>query len=243
MLACNLPAAGQATPAPVTQLPAGGDTVQPTNTQPVAPPTATQTPLPLDTPTITPTPTPSAPMLTPAKDPVNCRVGPGTEWQTVGALLGGEMAPILGKSAGSNWWYIQPPSNPGTFCWVAASVTIASGNLAIVNVVAPPQAIVTKVSLKLDPTEITVPGCTFPYSPVDMTGTITTNGPATVEWHWETSQGNVSASSTLNFAKYDTLTVSDYVKYGSEGNYWVKLVVTKPNSMVAQAKYKVVCSP
>ena len=122
-------------------------------------------------------------------------------------------------------------------------MTIASGNFAAVNVVAPPQAIVTKVLLTLKPTEITVPGCVFPYTPVDMTGEITTNGPAIVEWHWETSQGNVSSSNTLNFAKYDTQTVSDYVKYGAEGNYWVKLVVTKPNSMVVQAKYKVVCGP
>jgi len=247
-LACNLPtAAGETIPTPpageVTKLPAENTVISPTNTPPAEIPTATLTLPPTETSTITPTATPSVPMVTPAKDPVNCRFGPGVEWQTVGALPVAGWANILGKTADGGWWYVQLSSNPSISCWVAASVTIASGNLAAVNVVALPQAIVTKVSLTLKPTEITVPGCVFPYTPIEMTGTITTNGPAIVEWHWETSQGNVSASGTLNFNKYGDQTVTDHVKYGAEGNYWVKLVVTKPNSMVAQAKYKVVCGP
>jgi hypothetical protein len=248
ILACNLPtASGQAAPTQAvnetTKSPAGNTAIPPTNTLPAETPTITLTPPPTDTPTTAPTSTPSIPVLTPAKDPVNCRFGPGQEWQTVGALLVSEMATILGRTAGGNWWYIQLPANTTVSCWVAASVTVVSGNYAAVAVVAPPQAIVTKVSLTLKPTDITVPGCVFPYTPVDMAGVITTNGPTIVEWHWETSQGNISASDTLKFDQYDSKSLSDYVKYGAEGNYWVKLVVTKPNSMVAQAKYKVACGP
>ena len=253
MLACNLPTAAQTTPTQTiptqtipTQtvpLPSGETAILPSITPTAVPPTVTLTPLPLDTPTITPTSTPSMPVLVSSKDPVNCRFGPGVAWQTVGALLASETATNLGKTTAGDWWYIRLPSSPNTSCWVAAAVTIASGNLAVVNVVAPPLAIVTKVSLKLDPIEITVPGCVFPYTPINLTGTITTNGPAVVLWHLETSQGDVSTSDTLNFDKYDTQTVTDYVKYGTAGNYWVKLVVTKPNSMVAQAKYKVACGP
>jgi hypothetical protein len=250
MLACNLPAASQqtsptqeaggmalsSTVAPNTTLPA-------TSTQPAETPTDTLTPQPSESPTITPTATLSIPKVTPAKDPVNCRFGPGVEWLTVGALKVGESATVMGKTTGGNWWYIQLPSNPQNFCWVAASVTVPSGSFDAIAVVAPPQALVTKVSLELDPTEISVPGCVFPYTPIDLKATITTNGPTVVEWHWETSQGNTSASEDLTFKKYDTLPVSDYTKYDKEGNYWVKLVVTKPNSMVAQAKYKVICGP
>jgi hypothetical protein len=243
MLACNLPTAGQAVPTPFAAAATLPPVFPPTDTPPAEPPTATLTPLPSETPSITPTSPPAVPVLTSAKDPVNCRFGPGVEWQMVGALLVGETAEIIGKTAGGGWWLIRLPSNPNTTCWVAASVTVLSGDLAAINIIAPPQAIVTKVSLTLKPTEVSVPGCVFPYTPVDLAGAITTNGPAVVEWHWETSQGNVSASSTLKFDKYDTKTVTDYVKYGAEGNYWVKLVVTKPNSMVAQAKYKVVCGP
>lgn len=243
MLACNLPVAGQSAPTQpaggVTQTPAGSTaTIPPTETPP-----ATLTPPPSETPTTAPTPTPSEPMVSPSKDPVNCRFGPGQAWVTVGALNVGEAATILGKTADGGWWYIRLPSNPTTTCWVAASVTTPSGNYAAVTVGTPPQATVTKVSLTLNPTEITVPGCVFPFTPIAMTGVITTNGPTMVEWHWETSQGNVSSSDTLKFDQYGKQTVSDSVKYDAAGNYWVKLVVTKPNSMVIQAKYKVVCGP
>lgn len=245
MLACNLPAASQqASPTQIAgTVPPLSSTTVATNTQSAETSTATLTPLPSELPTITPTATPSVPTVTPAKDPVNCRFGPGVEWVTVGALKVGESANIMGKTNDGNWWYIQLPSNPENFCWVGASVTVPSGNYGAVAVVAPPQAIVTKVSLELDPTEVTVPGCVFPYTPINLKGTITTNGPTVVEWHWETSQGNTSASEDLTFNKYDTLSISDYTKYDAKGNYWVKLVVTKPNSMVAQAKYKVVCGP
>lgn len=236
ILACNLPAtSGQASPVPTiaaTQVPA-----------PTQPPAATQPPLPTEIPTLAPTPTPSDPTLTPAKDPVNCRYGPGIEWLAVGALKVGETAPIIGKNASGDWWIIRLPSDPTATCWVAASVTVPSGNLAVVNVVAPPQAIVTSAVLKLNPTTVVVPGCVFPYSPIDLTGEITTNGPAIVEWHWEISQGNITTPATLEFQKYDTRTITDYVKYGEKGDYWVKLVVTKPNSVVAQASYTVTCSP
>lgn len=257
ILACNMPnTSGQALPtqapaptvlgqAETTKTPSGGIIYLPTETetQPAVPPTAVSTALPQETPTTAFTSTPSVPTVTPLKDPVNCRFGPGVEWLAVGALKVGEMATILGRTAGGAWWYVQLPSNPANSCWVGSTVTIPSGNYEAVAIVAPPQAIVTKISLELDPTQVTVPGCTFPYTPIAMKGTISTNGPTEVEWHWETSQGDVSASDILKFAKYDSLLVSDHVKYGAEGNYWVKLVVTKPNSMVKQANYKVVCGP
>jgi hypothetical protein len=248
MLACNLPiapihtipiaAVGEATKYPTKNTP-----IPPTNTSPAAPPTVSPVPLPSESPTIALTPTPSTPMLTPADKPVNCRFGPGVEYAVVGWLLTGESVQIQGKNAAGDWWYIQPPKNPGAYCWVAAKVTVASGNLAVVNVLAPSETFVTKVTLKLDLLEITVPGCVFPYIPIDMTGSIISNGPAVVKWHWETSQGDVSSTETLKFNSFDTKTVTGYVKYGGEGKYWVKLVITKPNSLVAQAKYKVVCGP
>jgi hypothetical protein len=181
--------------------------------------------------------------LSPAKDPVNCRFGPGTAWQTIGGLQPGETASILAKTADGEWWHIRLPSNATATCWVAASVTAASGNLEAVGILAPPQAFVTKVSLTVKPVEVTVPGCVFPYTPIDLYGEITVNGPAIVKWHWETSQGDVSATDTFKFDQFGTRKIADYVKYGDKGNYWVKLVVTEPNSVVAEASYKVRCNP
>lgn len=240
-LACNLPSAGgdaapvveEQTPTPQAALPLPSSTPTP------EPPTATLTPLPSETPTITPTPTPSNPVVSPAKDPVNCRFGPGTEYAVVGALLVAEVGNIQGKSAGGDWWFIQTPK--GANCWVAGSVVIASGNLAIVNVLAAPQALVTDVTLAVKPTTLVVPGCVFPYSPVELKGSITTNGPATVKWRWETSQGDVSATSSLEFTSFGTKTIEDVYKVGAKGDYWIKLVVLGPNNDMAQATYEVVC--
>jgi hypothetical protein len=237
-LACNL---SSSTPTPVVIV----ITQAPVVAAPVTSVPATETPVPPPTeiPTPVPTATPSDPVLTPIKDPVNCRYGPGVEWEPVGALKVGETANIIGKNPAGDWWNIRLPANPTATCWVAASVTSPSGNLAMVNPVEVPQALVTKVTLVTNPTQMVVPGCVFPYSPVDLAGTITTNGPALVEWHWEISQGNVTSTSVLKFDKFGTQTISDYVKYGAQGEYWVKLVVTKPNSVVAQANYTVVCGP
>jgi uncharacterized protein YraI len=238
MLACNLPVASGGQPATVTVAPvevASETPILPTS----VPPTATFTPFPTEIPTITLTPTPPNPVVTPLKDPVNCRFGPGTEWAPIGALLAGETAPIQGKTAGGEWWYIL--TSNGANCWVAASVTGASGNLAIVNSLAPPQALVTNVTLNVKPSTVSVPGCTFPASPVELKGTISTNGPTQVTWHWETSQGDVSADSYLNFKGFGQKDVEDTYKVGSQGEFWIRLVVTSPNTKTVQAKYKVVC--
>jgi hypothetical protein len=182
-------------------------------------------------------------MLTTIDKPVNCRFGPGTEYSVISYFLQGQSARIEGKAGDGNWWYIRPPMDQNLFCWVAGSVTQASGNLALVNVVPAPDVFVTTVALKLDPVKVTVPGCVFPYTPVTMTGSITTNGPAIVEYHWETSQGNTSSANMIKFTGFGTQDVSDHVHYGAAGTFWVKLVITSPNSKSVKSEYVVVCGP
>ncbi len=242
MLACNLPTTGGVVSPTATQSSAAETLLAPTETQPAETPTETETPVPSDTPTITPTPTPSVPMVTPSDQPVNCRYGPSTYYQPIGALTVGNSAQILGKSSDGGWWQIPTPSGSGS-CWVASSVTIASGDLSGISVVSPPAPFVTDVGLTIDPDKVTVPGCVFPYSPVNLHGTIAVNGPVKVTWHWEDSDGHVTADDYLNFSSFGSKNVDDVLSYGSEGDYWVKLVVTYPNSMQAQATFKVVCGP
>lgn len=242
-LACNMPTGAPATAASTAEQPAGGKTetsAPPTGTPESAPPTETFTPLPSLTPTITLTPTPSVPTVTASDKPVNCRFGPGTAWEPVDGLDVGESEEILGKNDSGSWWQIQIGSK---LCWVAASVTTAGGNLGSVPVVSIPQALVTAVGLDIDPSTVTVPGCVFPGPSVELNGTITTNGPVTVTWHWETSEGNVSSSVTLDFDAFGSQKVSDVYKGGGEGTHWVKLVVTSPNSKLVKTDYKVVCGP
>jgi SH3-like domain-containing protein len=233
MLACNLPTAA-------SQLSPSETPLSPTETQPAVPPTETSLPVPTDTPTITPTPTPSVPMVTTKDKSVNCRFGPGQEYVPIGSGLAvGASTQILGKSIDGGWWLVQNPSG-GNNCWVAGSVTVASGNLLGLLAVAAPLAYVTNVTIKADPAKIEVPGCVFPVS-IGYQGTITVNGPVKVQWHWELSEGVSSPPDNINFTTFGSETLEDHYHVGAEGNYWVRLVVTSPNSMVAEAKYKAVC--
>jgi hypothetical protein len=183
-------------------------------------------------------------MVTPSDKPVNCRFGPSTDYAVIGALVIGASAPISGKTSDGGWWQIQNPSTPGEKCWVAASVTTASGNLTTVVVVSAPAAFVTSVTLKIDPDTISAPGCMGPIMPVSFKGSIEVNGPVKVKWHFESQQGGSTPEQTLEFTSFGSKDVSiDYTPAPiADGSYWVRLIVTSPNNMTAEAKYKINCS-
>jgi hypothetical protein len=78
--------------------------------------------------------------------------------------------------------------------------------------------------------------------PITITGTIETNGPTEVKWHFETQQGGSMASDTLQFNKAREKDVSvDYTPVLTAGTYWVRLVITAPNNDSAEAQYKIEC--
>jgi len=240
VLACNLPGNATATEAPV--VPVITDTpALPTDTPP---PSATA--LPTDTPLPTLTFTPSVPTVTTLDKPVNCRFGPGTAWLVTSALNLGQSSQIVGKTQDSGWWYIQDPLNPGRNCWVASSVTNASGNLASLPIVQTPSASVTNVTISLDPKLIDlVLLCIGVVPPVKFAGTIETNGPTTVKWYFETQQGGAQPTKTTEFDAFGKKDVSgEYTHIAPilPGEYWVRLVVTSPNSLFAEAKYKIDCT-
>ena len=265
MLACNATATPQlATPAQgtlsgtgSTSMPPAGAPTSPSDTPvllpgdtsiplpsdtPIPLPSDTPIPLPSDTPTITLTETPSTAMVTPKTDAANCRFGPGTAYVSVGGLKVGASVPILGQNGDGTWWQILNPNNISDKCWVSASVTNTTGNMGTVPVVAAPQPFVTKVTVS-NPDAINVAGCVGPIAPMTITGTIDVNGPVEVTWHFETQQGGALPSHKLTFAKYGPLTVKDstYTPALVAGTYWVKLFVTSPNSLTAQASYTISC--
>lgn len=235
---CNLPsgAAPTDTPIPVTDTPG-----PPTQT-----PLPTNTPQPTNTPLPTLTFTPSVPTVTTRDQPVNCRFGPSIAWLAISALNLGQSSQIVGKNSTNEWWYIQDPLTPGRNCWVAASVTSASGNLANVPIVQTPAASVTNVTLRLDPRLIDlVLLCVGAIPEVKFAGTIETNGPTTVKWRFETQQGGVQPERTTEFDAFGTKDVSGgYTPVAPvlAGEYWVRLVVTSPNSLIAEATYRIDCT-
>jgi hypothetical protein len=229
MLACTAPSG-----APTPTVPAAEASTTPL-------PSATA--LPSETPLPTATFTPTVPIAWPKEQGVNCRYGYGTEWSAISALLVGQTATIQGRNADSSWWYVVTPSDPGTPCWVASSVTNTGGNLANLPVIPQSSASVTNVTLELDPEDITLPGCFGPVQPIEFAGGITVNGPAEVKWHFETQAEGSMSTHTTDFDFADTKTVDEdsFSPLPAEGSFWVRLVITEPNNRTAEATYEIDC--
>ncbi|MCD6285594.1 MAG: hypothetical protein J7M39_06755, partial [Anaerolineae bacterium] len=68
------------------------------------------------------------------------------------------------------------------------------------------------------------------------------NGAGTVEYAWERSDGNAVASQTVNFAGAGTKSVNTSWSLSSEGEKWMRLRITAPNSLVSnQATFTLEC--
>ena len=140
MLACNFPVAVPVTETPTLSL------FTPTATLMLSTATPTQTLPPTNTVPPPATNTPTIPIVSPNGINVNCRLGPGTAWVPLSALVVGQSAQITGRSTDGTWWLVNDPLNPGRGCWVAASVVVTGGNLSGIGVVQNPTASVTNAS-------------------------------------------------------------------------------------------------
>jgi hypothetical protein len=208
----------------------------PANVPPAAPPEAS--------------PTPCTPMVT-ANQNANVRNGPGTIYDPpIGNLLSGQTASLEGRNDDSSWWYIGFPSVPSGHGWISAITVTTSCVPPSLAVVLPPPtptvfvAFVTDVSISVDPTEISVPGCMGPIMPSTITATITTNGAMKLKWHFVTQQNGNLSSHTENFNKATSKDVSDeFTPPLTPGKYWVKIVIEGQDlsGMDTQVNYKIGC--
>ena len=236
MLACNLPS-NVPTETPTLAL------ITPSLTQALSTSAPTFTPLPSNTAPPTTTFTPSVPVAFPKEVAVNCRLGPGIGWIVLSGLSVGTSSQITGKSGDGGWWQIIDPLSSGRRCWVAASVTNTAGNIAGISVVEAPKATVTNVTVEVKPESLSVAECVGPIAPFQITGTIETNGPTTVQWHFETQQDNPMSEKNTEVEAFGEETVStDYTPTTlTAGTFWVRLIVTSPNDAQAEAKYTITC--
>jgi len=72
---------------------------------------------------------------------------------------------------------------------------------------------------------------------VELLGNITTNGPATVKYHWEINGTQVMAESTLVFSSASTQSANIDAYPVNCGNYVAKLLVTSPNAITAESSF------
>ncbi len=153
----------------------------------------------------------------------------------IGALVSGQPATLIGRNSDSSWWYVQ--LSDATNCWVAAIVTEIAGNVTTLPVVNQSMASVIKVSI--DPPE---DGPVCPFRATNLTGSIETNGPTTVEWHFDTQQEGKLTTHTTTLDGLNVIKASDsFFALLANGTYWVRLVVTAPNGKTAEASYQIDC--
>jgi len=80
----------------------------------------------------------TAPAWLQANVNVNCRGGPGPEYDNLDTLFKNWSAPIYGRNPESTWWYVHRPSQQD-FCWVwGGAVTILNDTSQVPVVVPPP---------------------------------------------------------------------------------------------------------
>jgi hypothetical protein len=89
------------------------------------------------TPTVTLTTTSQVPMVSVSTD-TNCRFGPGSIYDYMGAFTVGQNAEVIGRSAASDYWVIRLPSTPSITCWIWGQYATVIGNTSGIPIIEPP---------------------------------------------------------------------------------------------------------
>ncbi len=184
-------------------------------------------------------PTPSVPMVTPNAVNVNCRSGPDLAYDSVSVLAFGTATAVAGRTADNSWWYVDDPNNPSGHCWIAANVVTFVGPSAGIPLAALPAAIANQVTVAVTTPPNVV--CGNP-NPVALSGTISTNGAATVQFQWEITgnQTITTTPQTIAFTGAGTQNVAGPSPVNVDcGTYSVALHVTSPNDLSATKAFTI----
>lgn len=122
---------------------------------------ANTTPALIYTPVVTLTPAAKGPLVT-AKNNVNLREGPGTNYAVVGSLKGGESLEVVGRNSDSSWWQV---SGDKGLAWVSAGVVAITGTVDGVG-------IVTSNAVPVTATTTPIPLPAFTVTPPQRVATV-----------------------------------------------------------------------
>jgi hypothetical protein len=101
--------------------------------------------------TVTGTPVGPYIIVDPSQPQINVRSGPGTDYPTIGVLIGGEEVPAKGRSVAGEWIQIYYPAVQGGVAWVYSPLVSIFGT-AELPVVEPPPTPTPRVTPTIDPT-------------------------------------------------------------------------------------------
>jgi hypothetical protein len=93
----------------------------------------------------------------------NCRTGPGDPYPSIGSLMIGETAEVVGRSPGGDFWIIKNPDDIGGTCWLWTNYATVTGGTSNLPVIQPPplpdqdpRMIVSSLSSRQDSLTITL---------------------------------------------------------------------------------------
>jgi hypothetical protein len=181
-------------------------------------------------------------LASPREQPVNCRAGPDISYAVIGALNLGNKAEVIGKNTDITWLYARNPSDPSTNCWLSVDFINVDGNVDLLPVVGPPEIMVTRIEVRVDPVAMNVACDAFPQNVV-ISAEITTNGPTIVTWFWESSVGKSSQPKQVLFETAAVKTVQDFYQVDRAGDYSVQVKTILPNVKMGETTFKAICTP
>ncbi len=135
--------------------------------------------------------------------------------------------------------------SPGTTTVYTLTATNAAGDYTrtitvyVSGVPLPPSFAVTSVTVSADPPFFSGPCPTT----VTFYATITVNGPGTVTYNWERSDGALSRIASLTFGGPGSQTVNTSWPLDQTGSYWKRVHVYTPNEIISnQASFTLNCA-
>lgn len=176
---------------------------------------------------IAPTAEPGIPRVT-AITNAPVYAGPGSVYATVGTILAGQSAEVVGSSADRSWWVILFPAAASGQAWVAATLVQAE-NTDNVPVVAPPPT-PQATSTPAPPTAV-ISGPTegIVGSELTFSGEKATAAPGRtlVDYAWDFGNGTTAQGRAVT------------VIYQAAGTFQVTLTVTDDTGLQGQAQHTV----
>lgn len=242
---CNFPAGGAA-PADLPPTPfAAPATFQPSSTPEAEPPAQLPTQAP-PTATSPPTETMAAAVteltVSALAGEVICRFGPGPEYSVEAKISPGVEVAAGGRNADASWLQVENPARAGKLCWAPRAELAGAEGAEGLPVVPPPNNIVTKVAVSLDPTKEEIPCDELPFK-YTASFTITTTGPISVRYEADSSAGQVIKPTDYEFIASGTKTFTQTFKVDDAGEHWFTVDVLSPNPVSATGKAKLSCTP
>jgi uncharacterized protein YraI len=210
---------------PATAEPIISSTPQPVEPSQTPAPTAT---IEIITATTAPTATPSHPTISSTVN-TNCREGPSSAWEIIGALMVGQTSQVLGRLYTNNWYLILDPKDATSSCWVWSKTTVIAGDLSQIPIIPMPSTPTPdlpafSISASVSPASYTG-DC-----PVDITvgGAIRSDQATDVSFKWTTSFGYDFDMLEETFNKAGKKTFSDTMTITEDTDGFIRFRIYEP---------------